>query len=60
MNPLLPTPPTVATIGPVVAPTGTVAVICVSLQPCTEVGIPLKVTLPMLPKPVPEIVTEVP
>ena len=43
--PLLATPPTVTTIFPVVAPVGTGTLICVELQLCGIVAVPLKVTV---------------
>ena len=60
LTPSLATPLTVTTTSPVVAPAGTVAVIEVSLQLVVEAAVPLKVTLPPVPKSVPVIVTEVP
>jgi hypothetical protein len=61
--PLLACPPTVTTTFPVVAPTGTGAVMLVALQLAGEAVVPLKVTvLPpcVAPKFIPVIVTEVP
>jgi len=61
--PVLACPPTVTTTSPVVAPTGTGAVMLVALQLAGEAVVPLNVTvLPpcVAPKFVPVIVTEVP
>ena len=63
VTPLLATSPTVTTTLPVVAPTGTVTVMEVSLQLVGVAAVPLKVTVlvpRVAPKPVPLIVTEVP
>ncbi len=58
---LLALPPLVVTaIFPVVAPVGTVAVICVSEFTVKVADFPLKVTLVAWVKPVPVIVTDVP
>src|SRR5216110_727239 len=61
---LVPEPPdVVTTIVPVVAPAGTVVVICVGVEAVTTAGVPLKVTV-LLPgvllNPTPEIVTGLP
>ena len=47
-TPLLPTPPTVTTTLPVVAPAGTAAVIEVALQFVVAAQVPLKVTVEVL------------
>src|SRR5882724_10891819 len=63
MIPLLATPFTVTTTGPVVAPVGTGATIDVALQLVGVAGVPLNVTVLVpcvAPKFVPEIVTDVP
>jgi len=63
IGPLLDSPPTVTTTGPVVAPLGTGAVITVDAQLEGVATVPLKVTTldPCVdPNPVPETVTEVP
>src|ERR687895_611342 len=63
VTPLLPTPPTVTTTGPVVAPLGTGAVIEVALQLLGVAAVPLNVTVLVpcgLPKLDPVIVTDVP
>ena len=62
-TPLLSMPPTLTTIFPVVAPTGTVQVMLVSLQRVTVAVVPLNFTeLPLCdaPKLEPEIVTDTP
>jgi hypothetical protein len=58
LTPLLATPFTVTTTGPVVAPLGTGTVMLVSLQPVAVAGLPLNVTVPVVPKFVPAIVTD--
>jgi hypothetical protein len=63
LAPLLPSPPTVMTTFPVVAPAGTGTTTLVALQLVGEAAVPLKVNvlLPWVaPKLVPVIVTEVP
>src|ERR1043166_6084444 len=63
VTPLLETPPTVTTTGPLVAPEGTVAVIELGLQLVTAAVVPLNLTglAPgEAPKPEPLIVTDVP
>src|SRR5437016_831208 len=59
-TPLLATPPTVTTTLPVVAPLGTDATMLVALQLVVVAVVPLKVTVPVVPKLVPVIVTAVP
>jgi len=62
-TPLLGVPETFTTTGPVIAPSGTVTLMLVELQPATPADTPLNVTtlLPCdAPKSVPEIVTGVP
>jgi hypothetical protein len=62
-TPLLETPPTVTSTRPVVAPDGAGTVMLVLLQLEGVAGTPLNVTLLLPgvdPKPVPDIVTEVP
>ena len=59
-TPLLATPPTVTTTLPLVAAVGTVTTTEEALQLVTVTEVPLKVTLPVDPKLVPEIVTDVP
>ena len=62
-TPLLGTPATLTTTGPVVAPAGTVTVTVPVPQPVTVAGTPLKVTVLVpceAPKPAPPMVTEVP
>ena len=62
-TPLLATPDTVTTTGPVVAPFGTVTVMLVAPQLVTGAVVPLNVTVPLpwlAPKFVPVIVTDVP
>src|SRR5438128_4402581 len=59
--PLVALPPGVVTlIGPVVAPTGEVVVICVSLRTANEATVPLKSTCVAPVSPLPVIVTLVP
>src|SRR5687767_14259652 len=60
VTPLLTWPPTVTTTGPVVAPLGTVAVMLVAVQFDVVACTPLKVTVPLVPKLPPAIVTLVP
>src|SRR5437667_423289 len=59
-TPLLATPPTVTTTLPVVAPLGTDATMLVALQLVVLAVVPLKVTVPVVPKLVPVMVTPVP
>ncbi len=59
-TPPLETPPVATTTLPVVAPEGTVATMLVALQLLTVAAVPLKVTVPVVPKLAPEIVTVVP
>src|SRR5947207_7684063 len=59
-TPLLATPPTVTTTLPVVAPPGTDATMLVALQLVVVAVVPLKVTVPVVPKLVPVMVTAVP
>src|SRR6266850_584546 len=59
-TPLLETPPTVTTTLPVVAPPGTDATMLVALQLVVVAVVPLKVTVPVVPKLVPVMVTAVP
>ena len=59
-TPLLATPPTVTTTLPLVAAVGTVTTTEEALQLVTVTEVPLKVTVPVDPKLVPEIVTDVP
>src|SRR5437660_854447 len=59
-TPLLATPPTVTTTLPVVAPLGTDATMLVALQLVVLAVVPLKVTVPVVPKLVPVMVTAVP
>src|SRR5437762_2101105 len=59
-TPLLATPPTVTTTLPVVAPPGTDATMLVALQLVVLAVVPLKVTVPVVPKLVPVMVTAVP
>src|SRR5437667_11836682 len=59
-TPLLATPPTVTTTLPVVAPLGTDATMLVALQLVVLAVVPLKVTVPVVPKFVPVMVTAVP
>jgi hypothetical protein len=62
-TPLLPTPPTLTTTGPVVAPLGTGTTMLVALQLVGVPAVPLKVTVLVLcvaPKLLPVIVTNVP
>jgi hypothetical protein len=60
LTPLLATPPTATTTFPVVAPLGTGTTMLVPLQLVGVPGVPLNVTVPVVPKFVPVIVTEVP
>jgi hypothetical protein len=63
VKPLLPTPPTVTTTFPVVAPAGTVAVMLVVLHAVAVAAMPLNVTVLVpcvAPKFAPVIVTELP
>ena len=63
VSPLLASPPTVTTTSPVAAPSGTVAVIEVSLQLVAVAGVPLKLTVlapRTAPKLVPAISTDAP
>src|SRR5581483_10498229 len=60
---LLRTPPIVTTTGPVVAPSGTVAITWLSIQPRTAARVPLKVTMPgpsLPPNPDPVMITDPP
>lgn len=59
-TPLDATPPTVTTTLPVVAPDGTTVTIDVALQPVIVAGVPLKVTVPVVPNCTPVMVTEAP
>src|SRR5438105_13692911 len=59
-TPLLATPPTVTTTLPVVAPLGTDATMLVALQLVVLAVVPLKVTVPVVPKFAPVMVTAVP
>src|SRR6267142_144278 len=59
-TPLLAIPPTVTTTLPVVAPPGTEATMLVALQLVVLAAVPLKVTVPVVPKLVPVMVTAVP
>src|SRR5436853_2308061 len=59
-TPLLAIPPTVTTTLPVVAPLGTDATMLVALQLVVLAVVPLKVTVPVVPKLVPVMVTAVP
>src|SRR5207253_2662040 len=59
-TPLLAIPPTVTTTLPVVAPPGTDATMLVALQLVVLAAVPLKVTVPVVPKLVPVMVTAVP
>src|SRR5438876_11426930 len=59
-TPLLATPPTVTTTFPVVAPLGADATMLVALQLVVLAVVPLKVTVPVVPKLVPVMVTAVP
>src|SRR5437660_5576223 len=59
-TPLLAVPPTVTTTLPVVAPLGTDATMLVALQLVVLAVVPLKVTVPVVPKLVPVMVTAVP
>src|SRR5256885_9852058 len=59
-TPLLATPPTVTTTLPVVAPLGTDATMLVALQLVVLAVVPLKVTVPVVPKLAPVMVTAVP
>jgi len=52
--------PTLTITGPVVAPLGTGTVMPVEVYEVGEAGVPLKVTVPLLPKFLPAIVTDVP
>src|SRR5437763_1381463 len=58
--PLLAIPPTVTTTLPVVAPLGTDTTMLVALQLAVVAEVPLKVTVPVVPKLVPVMVTAVP
>jgi hypothetical protein len=58
-TPALDTPPTVTTTLPLVAALGTVTTMEPALQLVTVAVVPLKVTVPVVPKLAPEIVTEV-
>src|SRR5438132_1513884 len=60
LTPLLAIPPTVTTTLPVVAPLGTDATMLVALQLVVLAVVPLKVTVPVVPKLVPVMVTAVP
>lgn len=60
MKPALAWPPDVTTTFPLVAPTGTVATMAVALQLVVEAAVPLNLTVPEVPKFVPEIVTDWP
>jgi hypothetical protein len=63
LTPLLATPATVTTMFPVVAPVGTDATICESLQLTAEAVVPLNLTVfdpCVAPKPAPTTVTEAP
>src|SRR5437879_5790348 len=59
-TPLLATPPTVTTTLPVAAPLGTDATMLVVLQLVVLAVVPLKVTVPVVPKLAPVMVTAVP
>src|SRR5437016_7913170 len=59
-TPLLATPPTVTTTLPVVAPLGTDATMLVALQLVVLAAVPLKVTVPVVPKLAPVMVTAAP
>src|SRR5207253_7765055 len=59
-TPLLATPPTVTTTLPVVATLGTDATMLVALQLVVVAVVPLKVTVPVVPKFVPVMVTAIP
>src|SRR5271163_3783574 len=52
--------PTLTITGPVVAPLGAGTVMPVEVYEVGEAGVPLKVTVPLLPKFLPAIVTDVP
>src|SRR5438132_10014029 len=59
-TPLLAIPPTVTTTLPVVAPLGADATMLVALQLVVLAVVPLKVTVPVVPKLAPLMVTAVP
>src|SRR4030081_1117766 len=59
-TPLLATPPTVTTTLPVVAPLGADATMLVALQLVVLAVVPLKVTVPVVPKLAPVMATAVP